>query len=187
VRTVAPYIQKGGILTVPPVLFESQSPDELRLALVHGPLALSQFRVLTSRTLSGGLRADCHIIGTSHAILFSCDDQPLWEVFACQEVNEEPPLFKLADAVPVTTTLSSAVHKFNLWTVTTGKLEDSLNRLRLCPFYLKFVFPPSPDGSGSALTAISGTTDAMGITIHTLHSYPNHGQVVLTCSRFERS
>ncbi len=176
------YYLKGEI---PTVEYQDQSPDGLKLAIVTGALRVDQFSILQEESLrAADLTARCRIVGASHVIEYTLNGLPMWEVFACQDVEEDALRYSLDHVtahVVETEHPGGARHIFQASLTSTEAAEEDLRRLRLRPLRLEFAFP-SADGTQAPVTIISGEPQSGGILVETAHSYPNYGQVVLTRS-----
>lgn len=172
------------------VAFTDTSAQQLSFSLNHGriePLA-SEFFDLPSSPVHGRSRLELHVIGSSHQVILNeTDTDSFIETFACLGEDEHPGW----DSTRTTTGTWSGFthHRFRCeLTDVDGAFTDAaaevVARSSAHDRHLVVDFPGEP----GALTALALTNStAEQVSWQTWHCYPQHRQIVHSCSQLRRS
>lgn len=166
-----------------PTAFRDVSAADLRLQL-----DLPGQQALASRVVArGGWSVDLRILSASHQVLVAPPGSDVWsETVACTGVGDEPD-----EQLPTryATDRSGARYRFRSATsrLGTAAFRTAVDRLLVAladdPTALCGVFP----GDASGMTGVQARFRSdRAASWRTWHTYPQTGEVVVTCSRVER-
>jgi hypothetical protein len=189
-------------------VYIDQSPGELRLNVVGGPLDLTQFTVLSSGRIAGAqLQVRAGIIGASHVFAVRHGSLPeLHEVFACRDLERtEAPARRLfsggvgelpgqlecapADGLeyrfrPQVADFESGARDLALLAARVRDAEGKRNQIGLA-----YTFPAAPDAPDllppQTVVWVGVDPDEGGICVETAHCYPNEQTIVFSETRIE--
>lgn len=181
-------------------VFTDQSPDDLYLSLVEGPLDAHPYTVLWEQPLRmANIDVTARVIGASHIITFTANETTFHEMLACAAPPDGVDLYRLSLKTPPTHRVERCLGRLR-YTFESHRIEWGDGE----PFLLDTlvaqassfkkgefgVVYPFPQGALPAVpkTVLWGSVSGNGacIQVKTAHSYP--GQAVVfsdSCIFFE--
>ncbi|PID52091.1 MAG: hypothetical protein CR972_03640 [Candidatus Moraniibacteriota bacterium] len=188
------------------LIYQDQSADDLQLCLVQGRIQKEKLSILCTDSIIGdGIYLEIGIIGASHfwQLIDSFGTCCLAEVFSCVQDysfagKNKTMIFTLSDAKNISKTFDHISYHFHSEkkTVQSGKrkmyaLIDKIQSSALLnkegEAGLMYTFPQIDERDIPPTTVVCAMFDpySRGITVETIHAYPNEDAIVFTKTMLE--